>query len=116
MATALETEYCQEYNMTHSIRCTNKFKLVRADGKRVCKRHKNIHTRKCREEGCKKQPVFGTEKGVGLYCSEHKKDGMMNVKDKTCQEDGCKNNLILELKKELVYIALIIKRMVCLML
>ena len=38
----------------------------------------------------KKIPVFGTEKGVALYCFEHKKDGMFDVKNKTCREDGCK--------------------------
>jgi len=89
MATALETEYCQEYNMKQSIRCTNKFKLIRCDGKRVCNQHKKIHTRKCREDGCKIMPNFGTEKNKGLYCDAHKKEGMRDVVNKTCLEDGC---------------------------
>ena len=88
MATALETEYCQEYNMKQGIKCTNKFKLIRCDGKRVCNQHKKI-PRKCRENDCEKQPYFGTEKNKGLYCAAHKKEGMRDVVNKTCLEEGC---------------------------
>jgi hypothetical protein len=88
MATALETEYCQEYNMKQGIKCTNKFKLIRCDGKRVCNQHKKI-PRKCRENDCEKQPYFGTEKNKGLYCAAHKKEGMRDVVNKTCLEDDC---------------------------
>ena len=50
----------------------------------------DVISKTCVEDGCKKQPAFGTEKGVSLYCSEHKKDGMFDVISKTCVEDGCK--------------------------
>ncbi len=41
----------------------------------------------CIHEGCKKHPVFNTEgKTKALYCSAHKKDGMVDVKNSTCIE------------------------------
>jgi hypothetical protein len=42
-------------------------------------------------EGCKKQPTYNNEgKPKALYCSEHKKDGMVDVNNKTCKHEGCK--------------------------
>ena len=42
------------------------------------------------EEGCEKQPVYNKpEEKVGIYCSEHKKEGMVDVKNKRCIESGC---------------------------
>ena len=66
MATALETEYCQEYNITHGIRCTNKFKLIRADGKRVCKIHKK-YIRENVKRKVVKQDLFLEVKEELLY-------------------------------------------------
>jgi hypothetical protein len=47
--------------------------------------------RKCIEENCKKQSSYNNigEK-TALYCKEHKKDGMIDVKHKTCIEENCK--------------------------
>ena len=46
---------------------------------------------KCEEDGCKKRPAFNFEgESHGVYCSKHKKDGMINVVDRRCAEDGCK--------------------------
>ena len=46
--------------------------------------------KKCSETGCNKQPNYNYEgKTKGLYCSEHKLDGMVNVKHKRCSETGC---------------------------
>ena len=45
----------------------------------------------CIEDNCTTYPVFnmlGTSKGI--FCSKHKKEGMVNVKDKTCIHEGCK--------------------------
>ena len=44
----------------------------------------------CRDEGCMKIPIYN-HKGEkrGLYCSIHKKPGMINVKNKQCTEEGC---------------------------
>ena len=47
--------------------------------------------RKCLEEGCKRYPIFNKEgEKKRLYCSIHKKEGMVNVKNKTCVEEGCR--------------------------
>ena len=41
--------------------------------------------------GVKKIPAFNNEgESHGLYCSEHKRDGMIDVKSRRCAEDGCK--------------------------
>jgi len=45
----------------------------------------------CIEDNCTTYPIFnilGTNKGI--YCSKHKLNGMVNVKDKTCINEGCK--------------------------
>jgi len=45
----------------------------------------------CIHEGCKIRPIFNVEGQInGLYCSKHKLEGMVNIKDKTCIHDGCK--------------------------
>jgi hypothetical protein len=45
----------------------------------------------CKQDGCKTRPYYNVEGATkALYCSAHKKDGMVNVKDKTCIENGCK--------------------------
>ena len=45
----------------------------------------------CKENGCKIIPSFNKEgETKALYCSEHKKDGMVYVKSKTCLE--CKKH------------------------
>ena len=41
----------------------------------------------CKEKDCKIQPVFNKEgETKALYCSAHKKEGMVDVKSKTCLE------------------------------
>jgi hypothetical protein len=44
----------------------------------------------CKETDCIKKPRFNI-KGLrnGLYCSEHKKHGMVNVKEQSCKSDWC---------------------------
>jgi len=50
-----------------------------------------VISQKCIHEGCKTQPTYNNDGDTkGLYCSEHKKDGMVNVKDNTCIHEGCK--------------------------
>ena len=40
----------------------------------------------CCEEGCKIIPTYNVEgQTKGLYCANHKKEGMINVKDKRCK-------------------------------
>ena len=44
----------------------------------------------CIHTGCKKQPIYNTEgKTKALYCSAHKKEGMVDVKNKTCKSEWC---------------------------
>ncbi|CAN5879577.1 hypothetical protein BH23THE1_BH23THE1_32280 [soil metagenome] len=44
----------------------------------------NVETKKCRETNCLKQPTFNYPRiKVPLYCFEHKKDGMLNIKSIT---------------------------------
>ena len=45
----------------------------------------------CIHPCCKTRPNFNTEgETKALYCSAHRKDGMVDVKNKTCCEEGCK--------------------------
>ena len=45
----------------------------------------------CKNEGCKTRPNYNVEgETKALYCSVHKKEEMVNVKDKTCIYEGCK--------------------------
>ena len=44
----------------------------------------------CIIEGCQKQPCYNVEgESKALYCSGHKKDGMVNVISKTCKNEWC---------------------------
>ena len=46
--------------------------------------------KKCLEEGCNKQPTFNLPAETkGIYCFEHKKENMIDVKNKRCLEEGC---------------------------
>ena len=43
-----------------------------------------------KHEGCTTQPTFNKPgEKTAIFCSKHKKDGMVNVKFKTCQHEGC---------------------------
>jgi hypothetical protein len=45
----------------------------------------------CNESSCETTPVYNREgESKGLYCTAHKKEGMVNVKHKTCCEKKCK--------------------------
>jgi hypothetical protein len=44
----------------------------------------------CAHEGCEKQPAYNVSgEKQGLFCSEHKTDGMVNVISKQCAHEGC---------------------------
>jgi hypothetical protein len=50
-----------------------------------------VKDKTCLHEGCKTLPTYNNEgEKRQLYCSEHKKEGMINVKNKTCIHEGCK--------------------------
>ena len=44
----------------------------------------------CRYPDCKKRSTFNKNGLKALYCSEHKLDGMVDVKNKTCFHPNCK--------------------------
>ena len=44
---------------------------------------------KCEQEGCTTQPTFGLKGGKAHFCSKHKKDGMIDIKNKRCIHEGC---------------------------
>jgi hypothetical protein len=51
----------------------------------------NVISKTCLHEGCKIRPIYNKEgETKALYCSAHKKEGIVNVKDKTCLHEGCK--------------------------
>lgn len=52
----------------------------------------NIKNRQmCIHEGCQTRPTYNVEgQTKAIYCSKHKKDGMVDVKSKTCNHEGCK--------------------------
>ncbi len=55
----------------------------------------------CKESGCLIRPFFylkGDKKG--LYCSTHKKEGMVNVVSPTCQHEDCDKQPVFNLKGE----------------
>ena len=46
-------------------------------------------TRPCESDGCKRQSSFGFETNRPMFCKEHKKSGMVNVKNVRCGYGGC---------------------------
>ena len=55
----------------------------------------------CKVIGCNIRPTFNIKgETKGLYCSRHKKDGMINVKDKTCIHEGCNIRPVFNIKGE----------------
>jgi len=55
----------------------------------------------CIHEGCKTRPIYNVEgETKALYCSVHKKEGMVNVISKTCIHEGCKTRPIYNVEGE----------------
>ena len=46
----------------------------------------------CVYDGCQTSPSYNYEGNARLYCSKHKKEGMVNVKDTRCFRNGCKTS------------------------
>jgi hypothetical protein len=49
-----------------------------------------FYSKLCANDCCKKFPCFNYEGELGLYCLEHKKENMVNVKNKLCIHQDCK--------------------------
>jgi len=55
----------------------------------------------CIHEGCKIRPVFNVDgETKALYCSQHKLEGMVDVKNKTCIHEGCKKQQVFNVDGE----------------
>ena len=55
----------------------------------------------CVEDGCKTLACFNVEgETKGLYCAQHRNEGMINVVHKTCCEEGCKKIPIFNVEGE----------------
>jgi len=56
---------------------------------------------KCKYDGCNKNPSFNF-KGIfqGLFCSSHKLERMVNIKDKYCLKDDCSKRASFNFKGE----------------
>ena len=50
----------------------------------------HVQDRKCQGPGCTRMPNFNFpgEKG-GIFCAQHKSEGMVDIKHKRCVEPGC---------------------------
>jgi hypothetical protein len=56
---------------------------------------------KCKEENCNKSPAFNYEnKKERLYCSSHKKEGMINIVNKKCIAENCNKQPCFNLPNE----------------
>ena len=50
----------------------------------------NVSSKKCRTEGCGKQPSYGVAGTKTVeYCEQHSPDGMINVYNRKCRTEGC---------------------------
>ena len=50
----------------------------------------DVRHKRCAHDGCNTRPHFNTPGSTqGLYCAEHKQDGIVEVKNKRCAHDGC---------------------------
>lgn len=58
--------------------------LYCSDHKKDCE---NVISKRCEYFECKKQPRFGIDKVK--FCSEHKTEEMINLKEKLCEEKDC---------------------------
>jgi hypothetical protein len=55
----------------------------------------------CKEQGCKTRPYYNLEgETKPIYCLQHKKEGMVDVKNKTCIHEGCKKQPGFNIKDE----------------
>ena len=54
-----------------------------------CKCHKQKN-KTCQHEDCTTRPSFNKPgEKTGIFCSKHKKEGMVDITHKTCQHEGC---------------------------
>lgn len=53
----------------------------------------NVVTKCCIEDNCDKIPSFNVPTEINaLYCFDHKKKNMINIKSNKCQYSKCKEN------------------------
>ena len=50
----------------------------------------NVKQKACAEPECRNRPSCNwAGVGVGVWCSKHKAEGMVDVRNKTCEHSGC---------------------------
>ena len=50
----------------------------------------NVLSKRCKEEGCKKQPSYNYPgETAAFFCSKHKLPKMEDIRSKRCKEEGC---------------------------
>ena len=55
----------------------------------------------CKEDNCNKQPYFNLpNEKIGLYCSKHTKENMVDVINKKCLEENCNKQPLFNLPNE----------------
>jgi len=54
----------------------------------------------CHHPNCKTRTTYNVEGQKALYCGQHKREGMVDVKNKTCCEEGCKKHPIYNVEGE----------------
>ena len=60
-------------------------------------------SKKCLFQGCIKTPIFNhPTKKIGVYCFEHKKENMIDVKNKRCIEEGCSKRPTFNYQTEII--------------
>jgi hypothetical protein len=76
-------------SISSTIRMSKKRRLLKAAAAGEPEAPKKKQKR-CAENGCITQPQFNhPTENVGLYCGQHRKEGMVNVMSKRCAEEGC---------------------------
>ena len=65
----------------------------------------DVKSKRCLEEKCNKIPIFNLPNNKkGIYCSDHKIDGMIDVISKRCLEENCNIQASFNFKNETISI------------
>lgn len=51
----------------------------------------NLSCKRCKHEGCMRWPYYELPGNPPTWCSNHKTDDMMDVKNRRCQLESCKH-------------------------
>ena len=71
------------------------FMDIEDNSRRWCAKHRNATSvastfvRRCKFDGCEKQPSYGEKRGQPVFCREHKLPEHLNVNSRKCEAPGC---------------------------